>query len=115
MDSLLHHHIVFANPWWLLLLGLLPLWIYLYTRNRRRQQAYLQVSSTRGMKQLPVSWKVRFRSLLMVLRMMVYVLLVVALARPQVTDVLQNVNSEGIDIVICLDISWKHVGAGFSS
>ncbi|SFV30957.1 vWA domain-containing protein [Thermoflavifilum thermophilum] len=113
MDELLHSHIVFANPWWLLLLCLLPVWIFLYIRNRRRQQAYLQVSSTRGMKQLPVSWKMRFRSVLMVLRMLVYALLVMALARPQTTDVLQNVNSEGIDIIICLDISGSMLAQDF--
>ncbi|MCL6523577.1 MAG: VWA domain-containing protein [Thermoflavifilum sp.] len=108
-----HTHIVFADPWWLVLLALLPLWIYLYIRRQRQQQVYMQVPATSGLKRLPVSWKVKWRRLLWILRMLVYLLLVVALARPQATDVLQNINSEGIDIVISLDISGSMLAQDF--
>jgi len=79
--------------------------IYWYVKQGRRQQGALQVSSIQGLKGLPVSWKARLRPALLVLRILAYAALVTALARPQTSNTSENIDSEGIDIVLGIDIS----------
>jgi Ca-activated chloride channel family protein len=96
----------FANPAYLyLLLLLIPLTGW-YVYKLRKSQASLQVSSSEVFD-LPqaVSWKVYLRHAPFVLRMVVIALLVVVLARPQSTNSWQNSSTEGIDIMLAIDIS----------
>lgn len=65
----------------------------------------MMLSSLQGLKGFPVSWKVRFRPLLLVLRLLAFAALVTALARPQTSNTSENIDSEGIDIVLAIDIS----------
>ena len=96
---------VFANPTYLYLLLLVPL-IGWYIYKLHKSQASLQVSSSEAF-QLPgtSSWKVYMRHLPFVLRMLAIALLIVVLARPQSTNSWQNSSTEGIDIVMAMDIS----------
>lgn len=97
---------IFANPNYLyLLLLLLPL-IGWYVWKLQKSQASMQVSSSEVFD-LPQasSWKIHLRHLPFVLRMAVLSLLIIVLARPQSTDNWQNSSTEGIDIVLSLDIS----------
>ena len=97
---------VFANPTYLYLLLLLVPLIGWYIYKLHKSQASLQVSSS-GAFQLPEtsSWKVYMRHLPFVLRMLAIALLIVVLARPQSTNSWQNSSTEGIDIVMAMDIS----------
>ncbi len=98
-------NIEFAYPAFFWLLLLIPGMIWWYVSAGRKYQGSVQVSSLQGLKGLPVSWKVRFRPLLLVLRIIAYAALVAALARPQTSNTSENIDSEGIDIVLCIDIS----------
>jgi len=95
----------FANPYLLLLLLLLIPLIAWYISNRHKQQATLQVSNSYSFKQLPPTWKNRLKHVPFVLRLFVIVLIIIVLARPQSTNSRKNVSTEGIDIMITLDIS----------
>ena len=97
---------VFANPTYLYLLLLLVPLIGWYIYKLHKSQASLQVSSSEAF-QLPgtSSWKVYMRHLPFVLRMLARALLIVVLARPQSTNSWQNSSTEGIDIVMAMDIS----------
>ena len=97
---------VFANPTYLYLLLLLVPLIGWYIYKLHKSQASLQVSSSEAF-QLPgtSSWKVYMRHLPFVLRMLSIALLIVVLARPQSTNSWQNSSTEGIDIVMAMDIS----------
>lgn len=97
---------VFANPTYLYLLLLLAPLIGWYIYKLHKSQASLQVSSSEAF-QLPgtSSWKVYMRHLPFVLRMLAIALLIVVLARPQSTNSWQNSSTEGIDIVMAMDIS----------
>lgn len=97
---------VFANPTYLYLLLLLVPLIGWYIYKLHKSQASLQVSSSEAF-QLPgtSSWKVYIRHLPFVLRMLAIALLIVVLARPQSTNSWQNSSTEGIDIVMAMDIS----------
>src|ERR1044072_2294587 len=105
MDLSIWKNITFAYPWCFWLLLLIPVMIYWYFKQGRRQQGALQVSSIQGLKGLPVSWKARLRPALLVLRILAYAALVTALARPQTSNTSENIDSEGIDIVLGIDIS----------
>lgn len=97
---------VFANPTYLYLLLLLVPLIGWYIYKLHKSQASLQVSSSEAF-QLPgtSSWKVYMRHLPFVLRMLAIALLIVVLARLQSTNSWQNSSTEGIDIVMAMDIS----------
>ncbi|KAA2244650.1 VWA domain-containing protein [Chitinophaga agrisoli] len=105
MDLSIWKNITFAYPWCFWLLLLIPVMIYWYFKQGRKQQGALQVSSIQGLKGLPVSWKARLRPILLVLRILAYAALVTALARPQTSNTSENIDSEGIDIVLSIDIS----------
>lgn len=97
---------VFANPTYLYLLLLLIPMIGWYIYKLRKSQASLQVSSTEAFEVAgSVSWKVYLRHVPFVLRTLAIALLIVVLARPQSTDSWQNSTTEGIDIVMAMDIS----------
>lgn len=98
-------HITFAYPAFFWLLLLIPVMIWWAYQGGRRFQGAIQVSSLQGLKGLPVSWKVRFRPLLLVLRIVAFAALVTALARPQTSNTSESIDSEGIDIVLSIDIS----------
>ena len=97
---------IFANPSYLYLLLLLIPIIGWYIWKLRKSQASLQVSSSQAFD-MPgtTSFKVYLRHLPFVLRMLAIALLIVILARPQSTNSWQNSTSEGIDIVLAMDIS----------
>jgi Ca-activated chloride channel family protein len=92
-----------ANPWVLLLLLAVPLWLWRERRAARR--GGLQFSSVGAALSLPTLWTTLGLMLLLFLRGAALVLLVVALARPQVGKSESRVKTEGIDIVLAVDVS----------
>lgn len=97
---------IFANPTYLYLLLLLIPMIGWYVYKLSKNQASLQVSSTEGFDAPEASsWKVWLRHVPFILRMAAVAVLVVILARPQSTNSWQNSSTEGIDIVLAMDIS----------
>lgn len=113
MNFLGTHSIEFADPWLFLLLLVIPL-MWVWQRNQQKgAQTSFKVSSLEGIRKLPVSWKVRFRPVLSYLRLAVVLLVIVALARPRISNVRETIDSEGIDIVLCLDISGSMLAEDF--
>lgn len=105
MNAELWKNIEFAHPAFFWLLLLIPVMIWWTISTGRKSQGSFQVSSLQGLKGLPVSWKVRFRPLLPALRIIAFAALVTALARPQTSNTSESIDSEGIDIVLSIDIS----------
>jgi Ca-activated chloride channel family protein len=97
---------IFANPTYLYLLLLLIPLIGWYIWKLRKSQASLQVSSSQAFHAPgATSYKVYLRHFPFVLRMASIALLIVVLARPQSTNHWQNSSTEGIDIILAMDIS----------
>ena len=96
---------VFANPTYLYLLLLLISLIGWYIFKLSKSQTSLQVSSSVAFQQVSSSWKIHLRHLPFVLRVLVIALLILVLARPQSTNSWQNSTTEGIDIMLAMDIS----------
>lgn len=103
----------FANPLYLLLLLLLIPAIVWYIFKQKSAQASLQVSSTEAFKQMPTSYKAYLRHVRFLLRIVTLALLIVVLARPQSTDNWQKSSTEGIDIILSLDISTSMLARDF--
>ena len=93
----------FASPWFLLLLSLLPVW--LWWERRMAQRGGLKFSSVTAARSLASAWTRLGPVLLLALRGATLALFVVALSRPQVGRRESKVKAEGIDIVLALDIS----------
>ena len=104
---------VFANPLYLLLLLLIIPVIAWYVLKQKHMQAALQVSTTQPFDKMPRTYKIYLRHFNFVLRVLAVVLLIIALARPQSTDSWQNSSTEGVDIVLALDISGSMLARDF--
>ncbi|MCQ2323695.1 MAG: VWA domain-containing protein [Paludibacteraceae bacterium] len=95
----------FANPAYLLLLLLLIPVIGWYIWQLHDQDASIQMSSSSTLSREPKSLRVYLLHVPFVLRVAVIVLLSLALARPQLSNRWSKESTEGIDIMMALDIS----------
>lgn len=97
----------FAAPQYLFLLILLIPAIGVYVWRRKRESATLHIPSATIFGQMPKSWKEYFRYVNFALLLLAYALCVFAMARPQSSDSWSQSNTEGIDIVLTLDVSYS--------
>ena len=97
--------ITFANPGLLYLLFLLVPLLGWYIWKERSAFAEIRFSSIRAFEEQGAGIRPILRYLIFALRMAVIALVILVLARPQSTNRWQNVSTEGIDIMIALDIS----------
>lgn len=98
-------HLSFAQPYFFGLLILVPLMVWWQMRHQKNQQPSWRVTDLSGISNIKPGWRVRWRPALFVLRIMGFIALVIALARPQSSNVTESVDSDGIDIVLALDVS----------
>jgi Ca-activated chloride channel family protein len=95
----------FANKEYLFLLLLLVPYIIWYLLYRKKTEPTIRMSDTRAYRFAPRSWKVMLMPVQLVLRLAVFVLLILILARPQTHNSWNNKSVEGIDIMLAMDVS----------
>lgn len=95
----------FHNPEYLFLLLLIIPAVLWYIRKMYNSDASLQISSNKMLLKIPKSSRLRFMHLPFILRMLSLVFLILALSRPQASNSWRTESTEGIDIVVTLDIS----------
>ena len=95
----------FANKEYLFLLLLLIPYLIWYLMYRKKTEPTMRMSDTRAYRFAPRSWKVTLMPLQLLLRIAVFVLLVLILARPQTHNSWNNKSVEGIDIMLAMDVS----------
>ena len=103
----------FKNPELLWLLVLVPVIIVYFWKVKRNSRTQIRISSTEAFKNYRPSLKQRMVNLPFMLRVLSMSLLVVALARPQSSSRASNVKTEGISVVIALDISSSMLAEDF--
>lgn len=103
----------FHNPHilWLLLL-LVPLTGY-YVWRALQGGAAIRISTIEGLNRAPRTWRHYLRHLPFVLRAAAFALLVVALARPQDAERFSRTSTEGIDIMLAIDVSGSMLARDF--
>lgn len=107
------HNTYFAWPQFFWLLLLIPVMIYWYVKSNNKLQAGLKVASVKSFANSS-SFKIALRHAPFVLRMLSLVCIIVALARPQVKNEEQEADGEGVDIVLCLDVSGSMLAQDFT-
>lgn len=104
----------FANPEFLWLLFLLPLLGYYWWKYERKHLLDIQFSSHQLTAPVPVTWRERFARVPLALRLLALAFFILALARPQSIASKEQVTTEGIDIVLVLDISGSMLAEDFT-
>jgi Ca-activated chloride channel family protein len=106
-------NIAFGQPQFLYLLILIPVLIAWKIFKGRSQQAAISISSTAGLQNVS-SWKNIFHHIPFVLRLLALTCIIIALARPQTRNDEQNAEGEGVDIILCIDVSGSMTAQDFS-
>ncbi len=102
----------YYNPWWLIALVLVPLYLiyeYKIKGKKRMQIPFSRYSLIHKMKPRKSIWGYVYP----VLRALLIFSLVLALARPRFGKGRQDIQGEGVDIVIALDVSGSMLAVDF--
>src|SRR5215467_3949006 len=107
--------ITFADQWvlWLIpaVMVIAGLWYYFLFR---RNNPSLELSSTNSFAAFKNPLKATLKKILPALRVLAIILLLVAIARPQTSYDESKVTTEGIDIVLAMDVSASMLSKDFS-
>ncbi|MFQ5864863.1 MAG: VWA domain-containing protein [bacterium] len=104
----------FANPEFLSLLVILPILIFWYLKKNKNREGTLRYSNIGLVKNVgQASLKKKYRHIVFALRLLVIALLIICFARPQLGRTEQEIITEGIDIIIALDISSSMLAVDF--
>jgi Ca-activated chloride channel family protein len=104
-------NIEFANKWMLPFLGLLPVFVWLRYRMIRSLKSSFSVSTARSFRvRTPANFFVLFP---FAFRLLAIGCVIIALARPQARNKETQTTGEGIDIVLCMDISGSMLTQDF--
>ncbi|MBP5345772.1 MAG: VWA domain-containing protein [Bacteroidales bacterium] len=97
----------FANPGYLVLLILLIPAVIFYVWKQKKAHATLQVPSVSPFAGLPKSWKEYLRHVNFAFLLAAFALVIIVMARPQSSDSWSQSSTEGIDIVLTMDVSYS--------
>ncbi|MDQ6761519.1 MAG: VWA domain-containing protein [Bacteroidota bacterium] len=107
------NNITFAQPLFFILFAIIPVLIYLKFARGKKQFAALPVSTIRGLAKHG-SWKNSLINLPFLLRLLALSCIIIALARPQLKFDEQESEGEGVDIILCIDVSGSMTAQDFS-
>ena len=96
-------NIEFSQPYFFALFGLLPILLFWYVRtnNSRSASVAFSTAAAKGLS----SWRSSMRHIPFICRLFCISFLIVALANPQTKNTEQHAEGEGIDIMLCIDVS----------
>lgn len=103
----------FESPHCLWLLTVLAPMAAYYVYRTLQGGAAIRISSVTAVKNAPRTWRYYLRHLPFAMRCAAVILLVVALARPRSAEQNTSTSSEGIDIVMAIDISGSMLARDF--
>ncbi|MCB9065363.1 MAG: VWA domain-containing protein [Chitinophagales bacterium] len=98
-------HMSFLHPWFFGLLLLIPVIIWWQYRKKSHDHPSIRLTTVTSVKGVKPGWKVMLRPAMFWLRILSFICLIIALARPQSSSVSESIDSEGIDIVMSIDVS----------
>ncbi len=107
------HTIQFGMPAAFFLLLIIPVLIGWYIFKGAQIKAGFKISSIKNLAGLS-SWKSLLIHFPFILRLLVIVFLIIALARPREKTEEQRAEGEGVDIVLCIDVSGSMTAQDFT-
>lgn len=105
--------IQFANPELLWLFVLIPFLIIWFIFRDKKQNPSIDYSSAEILIKQKSTFKEKLRHLVPLLRLITLSLIIIIMARPQSSSEKRSVNTEGIDIVVAMDISTSMLAEDF--
>ena len=105
--------ITFGQPLFFALFAFIPIAIFWKFSRERRRSAAIGISTTRGLSKVR-SWRNSFQNFPFLLRLLALSCLIVALARPQVKYEERHSEGEGVDIILCIDVSGSMTSQDFT-
>ncbi len=106
-------NIYLAQPWFLLLLLILPVLTVHYIYKQKNSTPDIGYSSSSGIEKISPTIRQRLIHLPFIMRMLLIALLIFIIARPQTSLDKSDIKVEGIDILISLDISGSMLAEDF--
>jgi len=106
-------NITFAHPYWFILLIVPILMIVWYIYKRNKVAPSLILSTAPILFKQKNNFKIVLKHLLFGLQILAIILIIIALTRPQSSNNLQDVETEGIDIMLSLDVSGSMLARDF--
>ncbi len=107
------NRIKFAEPLFLYLLAIVPAMIVFYIFKQQKTTASLRMPGLQPFAGSGTTFRHYLRHILFAFRSICITLLIIVLARPQATNKFQDISTEGIDIVLTLDISGSMLARDF--
>ena len=105
--------ITFSEPFLLWLLVIIPVMIAFYIIKQHKANASLRIPGLQQFGGARTTFRNYLRHFLFGLRVLAAALFIIALARPQSSESFQDISSEGIDIILALDISGSMLARDF--
>lgn len=105
-------NITFGQPLFFALFAIIPILIYWKFTHERRRNAAIGISTTKGLSTVR-SWRNSFQNFPFLLRLLALSCIIIALARPQVKYEEQHSEGEGVDIILCIDVSGSMTSQDF--
>ncbi len=108
------HNIVFENGWFLWFLLVIPLLVihYLYRQGSANAPVHLSTAPLLGAGRK--TFRHYLRHLLFAMRLVVIALVIIVIARPQNVNRWQSSTTEGIDIILTIDVSGSMLARDFT-
>lgn len=106
-------NIEFAYTEAFFLLLIIPLMVWWYVLNNNRRSSALVITSVKSFGETG-SFRTALRHIPFGLRALGFACLIVALARPQTRNDQELVSGEGIDIILCMDVSGSMLAQDFT-
>ncbi|MEO9021645.1 MAG: VWA domain-containing protein [Ginsengibacter sp.] len=106
-------NITFGQPWMLLLFTLIPFLIIWKFGRGKKQVAAINISSAKGLSSSR-SWKNTIQQFPFIFRILALSCIIIALARPQTKFDETQTEGEGIDIILCIDVSGSMTAQDFT-
>jgi Ca-activated chloride channel homolog len=107
------NRMTFSDPSFLYLLLIVPAIIAFYVLKQHKASASLRMPGLKPLEKTGTTIRNYLQHFLFAIRMTAVLLLIIVLARPQFTDKFQDVSTEGIDIILTLDISGSMLARDF--
>ena len=107
------NRITFADPNFLYFLLVVPALVAFYILKQYKAFASIRMPGLEPLEKSGTTFRNYLQHVLFAIRMAAVFLIIIVLARPQLTDKFQDVSTEGIDIILTLDISGSMLARDF--